>query len=110
MSADAEVSNRLEDLTVSDDAEDDVNPWSVTSSSDKGVDYDKLVSTKMFLISMYLKPQSTHFKMIFHFQSVLAAQKSTVYFLIAWFVSQESPSITCLRGEYSSLTGTSMLY
>ena len=29
----------------SDDEEDQVDPWSVTSKSAKGVDYDKLIST-----------------------------------------------------------------
>jgi len=41
-----EVQQKFETLSTSDQVEDDVNPWSVTSSSDKGVDYDKLVSKK----------------------------------------------------------------
>ncbi len=39
-----EVCQSLETKATLTEGEDDVNPWSVTSSSDKGVDYDKLVS------------------------------------------------------------------
>ncbi len=45
-----EISQSLETKATLAEVEDDVNPWSVTSSSDKGVDYDKLVSTLMVFI------------------------------------------------------------
>ena len=45
------ASPQIEDLkiengpeTTQEDGEDEVNPWTVTSSSAKGVDYDKLIS------------------------------------------------------------------
>lgn len=31
------------DLALNTDSEDVVNPWKVTSASEKGVDYDKLI-------------------------------------------------------------------
>jgi hypothetical protein len=43
-----EVSNDIEkgveSMTTTKKAEDVVNPWEVASSSEKGVDYDKLIS------------------------------------------------------------------
>ena len=43
-----EVSNDIEkgveSMTTTEKAEDVVNPWEVASSSEKGVDYDKLIS------------------------------------------------------------------
>ncbi len=50
-----EVNSKMEEMKVNDTAtsnhedeqqqeEDDVNPWSVSSKSAKGVDYDKLIS------------------------------------------------------------------
>lgn len=33
-----------EEVTVSDEQNDVVDPWTVTSSSDTGIDYDKLIS------------------------------------------------------------------
>lgn len=37
--------------TTQQTAEDFVDPWNVTSSSDKGIDYEKLISK--FLIHLY---------------------------------------------------------
>lgn len=43
-----EVSNDIEkgveSMSTTEKAEDVVNPWEVASSSEKGVDYDKLIS------------------------------------------------------------------
>lgn len=44
-----EVPELLNNLQVSDDTEDVVNPWEVSSSSQKGVDYDKLISTLLII-------------------------------------------------------------
>lgn len=40
------LENCTEKLTLSNEEEDGftVNPWEVTSTSEKGVDYDKLIS------------------------------------------------------------------
>ncbi|XP_071962099.1 tryptophan--tRNA ligase, cytoplasmic-like [Antedon mediterranea] len=42
-----EVEKQVDDMKIeenkNDEEEDDVNPWSVVSKSDKGVDYDKLI-------------------------------------------------------------------
>jgi hypothetical protein len=47
-----EVSNDIEkgveSMTTTEKAEDVVNPWEVASSSEKGVDYDKLISIPKF--------------------------------------------------------------
>lgn len=57
------LENHTEKLSLSVEEEDGftVNPWEVTSTSEKGVDYDKLISKKCFVypicnISRYLSP------------------------------------------------------
>lgn len=39
-----DIEKGIESMTTAEKVEDVVNPWEVASSSDKGVDYDKLIS------------------------------------------------------------------
>lgn len=39
-----DIEKEIESMTTAEKVEDVVNPWEVASSSDKGVDYDKLIS------------------------------------------------------------------
>lgn len=39
-----DIEKKVENMTTKNLEEDVVNPWEVASSSDKGVDYDKLIS------------------------------------------------------------------
>ncbi len=42
------VDNSVKNLTVQDGEDDDkVDPWNVTSASDTGVNYDKLIGIKI---------------------------------------------------------------
>lgn len=57
--AELEVTEQITDLTVNTTDEDDVvDPWTVTSKSEKGIDYDKLISeyiiTFTFVMSVHL--------------------------------------------------------
>lgn len=38
-----ELGENINNLTIANKSEDIVNPWHVSSASDKGVDYDKLI-------------------------------------------------------------------
>ena len=65
--AESDVTSQVEDLKVTDenatfatiDAEEDdqiVDPWNVETKSDKGVDYDKLISKLICLLFKVNKP------------------------------------------------------
>lgn len=65
--SDPEVLDKVEDINL--DQEDIVDPWTVTSKSDTGIDYDKLISkTLNFLIYFITK--------IVSLQRSLVVQKS----------------------------------
>lgn len=52
------LENCTEKLTLSNEEEDGftVNPWEVTSTSEKGVDYDKLISkSSFFYLILHMK-------------------------------------------------------
>lgn len=53
--AEAELTNNLEQVKLqngtADTNQDVVNPWNVTSDSDAGVDYDKLIRKQHYLLS-----------------------------------------------------------
>lgn len=53
--AEAELTNNLEQVKLQNGAadtnQDVVNPWNVTSDSDAGVDYDKLIRKQHYLLS-----------------------------------------------------------
>ena len=62
----AKVEENLEKLTVEDAGseeteEDVVDPWNVTSSSDKGIDYDKLISK---FCCLQFRAAGTYFNMV----------------------------------------------
>lgn len=42
--ADSTTTEKLQELAVNDDDDDVVDPWNVSSKSEKGFDYDKLIS------------------------------------------------------------------
>lgn len=56
-----QLESSVADLNVADGEGDVVDPWNVTSTSEAGVDYDKLISKPNFVI-LLLK----HFKYIFY--------------------------------------------
>ncbi len=39
-----ELVEQMDDLSIDAKGEDIVNPWEVSSASEKGIDYDKLIS------------------------------------------------------------------
>lgn len=51
----------VDNLVLNSDSEDVVNPWNVTSASEKGVDYDKLISEFIFFVlSLVFSPSNVH--------------------------------------------------
>ena len=71
----AKVEENLEKLKVEDSVneeteEDVVDPWNVTSASDKGIDYDKLIR----------KFYSLHFRTQMVYQSVCIRLFSPIFF------------------------------
>ena len=49
MALDGDITSKIDGVALTDSKTDDiddiVNPWTVESTSSKGVDYDKLIST-----------------------------------------------------------------
>ena len=39
-----EIDKNISEIKINNEEEDVVNPWNVTSTSQEGVDYDKLIS------------------------------------------------------------------
>lgn len=49
---------KLNELTVNDEDDDHVDPWTVASKSEKGLDYDKLISKLPMLVACILQAES----------------------------------------------------
>lgn len=57
--AESETVEKMKDLNVNSIEEDDfVDPWTVSSKSEKGLDYDKLISKYKTLNNFYLNPKA----------------------------------------------------
>ena len=67
-----ESTKAMEEVKIGDSApgeqEDVVDPWNVKSSSDKGVDYDKLIS-KIFMFITVITHTHTHTHTCTHMQT-----------------------------------------
>ena len=82
--------------------EDHVDPWNVTSGSEKGIDYNKLIGITLLKHQKFCFQNSFNFGLIF--QIILDAPKSMMIYLYSLRKSPRKSLITCWREVCFSLT------